>query len=102
MDINLIINIVIGVIVLAAIGVLWYKDKKKEALHIIAFLVDSAEKKFGSGTGPMKYTQVTTELYPKLPRIFRSWFTAKTVDKWIEDEVNKLQAKIDKAIKESK
>ena len=98
MDINMIFNIGFVAVIIMLIGVLWFKDKKRDALQIIAYLVDSAEAKFGSGTGPVKYTYVANKLYPKLPSLFRSWVSAKTVDKWIEDEVNRLQERIKKEI----
>jgi flagellar motor component MotA len=94
----MILNLATIAIVVGAIAFLWYKGKKKQALQIIAILVDSAEKVLGSGTGELKYDFVVSKVYPILSPIARSVISPKTIDKWLEAEVDKLQERLKKEI----
>lgn len=59
--------------------------------QMLFYLVTEAERHFGGGTGELKYAAVTTWIYEKLPAVVRFFFTAKQIDKLIEDAVNEMQ-----------
>lgn len=76
---------IIGAIVLARFGY------KKEAKAILLFLVASAERKWGSGTGEIKFSSIVASLYEKLPAFARVLLGQKTVTVLIEEAVTKLK-----------
>ncbi len=83
---------VISVVLSAIVGLLLYKKGKQEWLRkIILALVTEAEKKFGSGTGELKYAIVVERLYEVLPWIVRVLYTKQQIDRMIEDAVEYLK-----------
>ena len=64
---------------------------KKYAKQICFYLVCTAEKQFGSGTGTLKYAAVTAWLYERLPLICKLFFTEKQIDNLIETSVQKMK-----------
>lgn len=80
--------------------IMWYKGKKRFVLQTIKYLVDYAEKKFGSGTGEIKYAYVVSRLYPELPLIIKLVVSPNMLDKWIEKAVDELQEKLEQEISE--
>ena len=91
-------NIIAIVIVVVILATLWYFGKKKEVLMAIDYLVEEAEKKFGSGIGELKYNSVVTTLYPELPFIIKLFVSPVKLDDWIELSVDGVEARIDKEI----
>lgn len=59
--------------------------------QMLFYLVTEAERHFGGGTGELKYAAVTTWIYEKVPTVVRFFFTAKQIDKLIEEAVNEMQ-----------
>lgn len=64
--------------------------------QMLFYLVTEAERHFGGGTGELKYAAVTTWIYEKLPAVVRFFFTAKQIDKLIEEAVNEMQEYLSK------
>jgi hypothetical protein len=101
MNTDLMLNIGVVVLGVGAIGLLWYNGKKKEAFQAIEILVEAAEKKFGGGTGDLKYSYVVSELYPQLPTLIKTLVSADTLREWIEEAVDALQEKLKEEIAET-
>lgn len=70
----------------------------KQVKEMLFYLVTEAEKSFGGGTGALKYAAVTTWLYERLPAIVKFLFTAKQIDKMIEQAVKDMKDYLDKNI----
>lgn len=82
-------------LVLAVVGVLvllWYKGQKKLVFKILDALVTEAEKSYGGGTGSLKQATVISQIYDKLPAIFKSIVSVTTLEEWV-DEVVKISQK---------
>ena len=67
--------------------------------QMLFYLVTEAERLFGGGTGELKYAAVTTWIYEHLPAIVRFFFTAKQIDKLIEEAVDEMQEYLSKNAK---
>lgn len=90
---------IISILVVAAgyITLLYKNNKKVQLYAIVKTLVDEAERKFGSGTGELKYNYVVKRLYGFMPGYVRLFVSEKLLDLWIETAVNELQEYLDKA-----
>lgn len=84
-------SILVVVLSIVAIVVLIKLGYKKYAKQICFYLVCTAEKQFGSGTGTLKYAAVTAWLYERLPLICKLFFTEKQIDNLIETSVQKMK-----------
>ena len=74
------------VIVLLSILILMIKRGETGILKQILFnLVTEAECEYGSGTGELKYAKVADWLYQRIPGPIKILFTAKDVDRIIEE-----------------
>lgn len=71
--------------------VLLQKGYRKQVNDILFYLVTKAERDFGKGTGELKYANVTTCVYSRLPLIARFVFTPKQLDRMIENAVTRLK-----------
>ncbi|SCY92754.1 hypothetical protein [Alkaliphilus peptidifermentans] len=90
----LMLNIVevIGTILVALVGLILYKRGNKQLVNrIVLALVTEAEKKYGSGTGELKYNAVVERLYEVLPWILKLLYTKKQMDEMIEGAVEYLK-----------
>lgn len=73
------------VLVFAAIIVFLAVRGKKEIVYkMLYFLVDEAEKLYGSGTGKLKFAYVMEKIYAALPAIIKVFITYNTLEQWIE------------------
>lgn len=70
---------------------LFKRGAKKRVYAMLFYLVTLAENEFGGGTGQLKFAAVTTWIYERLPVITKFLFTAKQIDKMIEDSVKKMK-----------
>lgn len=83
---------VVGTLLVALIGLFLYKRGKTDFVRrIVLALVTEAEKRFGSGTGELKYCYVVERIYEVLPWIIRILYTKEQLDKMIEDAVEYLE-----------
>ena len=87
MDMNLIVNICVSVVFVAALILLWRKGYKKQVKEILLVLVIQAEKAWGSGTGIIKFSDV----YNKLPTIVTILFTKREIETMINDTVSYMK-----------
>lgn len=62
-----------------------FKGNKSVVMNMLFSLVTEAEKNFGAGTGALKLASVIEQVYPKLPTIIKTFITAETLVKWVED-----------------
>ena len=101
MEIKLIIAIVLGIIVLALFGYdIWTrlqtmpKEQRVELAKGMALsLVFLAEDRFGSRTGPIKYSWVVLEIYKALPPFIAKYITLDILDdaiEWAVEEMKKM------------
>ena len=87
-------SIITAVVFVVLVLVLWlawrgkYRDKAKQML---LSLVIAAEKKFGGGTGELKFAYVAERIYEIMPGIFQVFFTAEDIAGWIEEAVTKMK-----------
>jgi len=65
-----------------------FKGNKSVVMKMLDSLVTEAEKNLGGGTGSLKLSTVITEIYPKLPVIIKTFITADTLIKWIEEALD--------------
>lgn len=91
MDVNLIMNIAIVWIIIISLLVLWKKGYRKQVGQIILALATQAEKRWGSGTGPIKFSEV----YSKLPVIVTMLYSYPEISEMIEEAVKDMKAYIE-------
>lgn len=87
-------NILAILAVLVVATVLFFAAKgkyRKTAKQILLALVLSAEKKFGGGTGEVKFAMVADALYERMPFIIQILFTEKDIANMIEEAVCKMK-----------
>lgn len=58
---------------------------------ILFYLVTQAEEEFGGGTGEIKYAAVVAWLFDRLPLIAQILLPPKTIDRLIEEAVEKMK-----------
>jgi len=85
----------LDVLVAAVFGavVIWLlrRGKVDTVKQIMLYLVMRAERKLGSGTGPLKYASVIAGIYEYIPVILRLIFTKDELSQYLEEAVNKLE-----------
>lgn len=64
---------------------------RKIAKQILLSLVVVAEKKFGSGTGEIKFACVVDTFYTRMPAIVQILLTEKDLSNMIEQAVSKMK-----------
>lgn len=87
-------SIIIVVVLLIVAAVLCFVAKgryRKYAKQILLTLVIAAEKKFGGGTGEVKFASVVDAFYDKMPVILKILFTEKEIANMIEEAVDKMK-----------
>lgn len=77
--------ITLVIVATAALVFSIFKGNKSVVMSMLFSLVTDAEKNFGSGTGALKLASVITEIYPKLPTVIKTFISAQTLQKWVED-----------------
>lgn len=87
---NIAVFLILALIVIVCVLLLQTKYKA-QAAKLLLYLVTIAEKEFGSGTGQLKYSAVTTWLYEKLPSLAKLILTSSTIDALIEGAVNQMK-----------
>ena len=96
MDIKSIVAVIITLIlVLFITAVIVYSIKTKDfrlLKKLARQAVEEAEEKFGSGTGPIKYTYVSKRLAELLPGWIQPFITQQNVDDAIEAGVKFLKS----------
>jgi len=85
------VEIIASALIVGAAVLLFYKGYKKQAKAIVLSLVAAAELKWGSGTGDIKYSEVASALYGKLPAFAKLVISETAISKIIEDAVSKLK-----------
>ncbi|SNS77291.1 hypothetical protein SAMN05446037_102056 [Anaerovirgula multivorans] len=74
------------------ISLLLYKKGKTDFVRkVVLALVTEAEKRYGNGTGDLKYNHVVERIYEVLPWILRVLYSKEQLDKMIEDAVEYLK-----------
>ena len=69
-----------------------YKTGNKQFVkQLILALVVNAEKQLGSKTGELKYNDVITTLYSRMPTLLRILYSKEQIDQLIEDAVQYLK-----------
>lgn len=89
-------SIAFAILFLLFLLLLVKKGAKKQVNKILFYLVTKAENEFGNGTGQLKYAAVTAWIYERLPSITKFLFTAKQIDKMIEDAVDRMKEYLSK------
>lgn len=84
-------EIIVAVLFVAALVIMFRKGYKTQAKSIVLSLVAAAEKRWGGGTGEIKYAEVVSALYEKLPSFARLLLDKTTISNIIEDAVTKLK-----------
>ncbi|MFT9495829.1 hypothetical protein [Anaerosolibacter sp.] len=83
---------VIGTLLVLIIAMLLYKRGKTEFVrNIVLALVTEAEKRYGDGTGELKYHMVVERIYEVLPWILRLLYSKNQIDHMIEEAVDYLK-----------
>lgn len=84
-------SILLVVLFITGLAFLWFKGKKNIVYKILYALVTEAEKIYGDGTGSLKQATVISQIYDKLPAVFRSVVSVTTLEKWVDDVVEKAK-----------
>ena len=84
-------SILVVVLFIVICIVLVRKGSSQYVKQMLFYLVTKAEAEFGSGTGDLKYSAVTTWLYERMPVILKFFFTAKQIDSMIEAAVDQMK-----------
>ena len=77
--------ITLAIAALSAVVYAVFKGNKSVVMRMLFALVTEAEKNLGAGTGALKLASVIEQVYPKLPTIIKTFITAETLEKWVED-----------------
>ncbi len=85
--------ITLSVAAIAAVVYAIFKGNKSIVMMMLDALVTEAERAYGGGTGTLKLASVITEIYPKLPAIIKTFISAKTLRKWVEDALKAAKKK---------
>jgi hypothetical protein len=88
------VEIISIIVIILALGALWYLRKIPLVKKILYALVCEAEQKFGSGTGDIKYAMVISAFYYKMPFLLRLTFSQELLSKLIEEAVDKLKCEL--------
>lgn len=91
-------SVLVVVLFILAMVYMVKKGATKQVNGMLFYLVSEAEREFGSGTGALKYSAVTTWLYERLPVIIKLLFTDKQIDKMIENAVTDMKEYLGKNI----
>lgn len=75
-------SLLIGLVFLLAVVLLYIKDKRM-VFQILLLLIEIAEEKYGSKTGPIKHTYVVNQLYKVMPKMIRVVCRPEDIDAWI-------------------
>lgn len=62
-----------------------FKGNKSVVMNMLFSLVTEAERNFGAGAGALKLASVIEQVYPKLPTIIKTFISAETLVKWVEE-----------------
>lgn len=84
------ILVVLAFIIVAI--VLAVRGKKEVICKILYALITEAEERYGKGEGKIKFAEVMTAIYDRLPAIIKIFITYNTLEKWIEDTLKKAKA----------
>ncbi|WP_027399235.1 hypothetical protein [Anaerovorax odorimutans] len=99
--------IILTILIAIVCCILLLENKyKSQASKILLYLVTLAEQKFGSGTGDLKYSAVSSWLYEKLPNTAKLLLSASVINNLIETAVLEMKVYLEsntkaKAIVES-
>lgn len=85
------VEILVAIVFIGCLVVFYKRGKRDLVKEIILSLVVRAEKKYGSGTGELKYADVVNAFYTELPLFIRILFTPKDIDIFIEEAVDRLK-----------
>lgn len=86
-DIALVVASVVSLIVLVK------KGETRILKQILFSLVTEAEQLYGDGTGSLKYAAVADWIYQRIPSTIKVLFTAKDIEKMIEDVLSEAKEK---------
>lgn len=85
------VELIAAALFIVAIVLMFRRGYKKQAKSIVLSLVAAAEARWGGGTGEIKYAEVVSLLYEKLPAFARMLIGESTISKIIESAVGKLK-----------
>lgn len=85
------IPILVGIAIIIGCYFLLQTKYKKQIATMLLFLVAQAEIEFGSKTGELKYSAVSTWIYERIPTTAKLFLSTSTIDMLIEDAVAQLQ-----------
>jgi hypothetical protein len=88
-------SIIVVLVALIVICVLFFVAKgkyRKVAKSMLLSIVVTAERRFGDGTGEIKFAYVAEKLYETLPPIIQLLFTEKDIANLINEAVEKMKA----------
>lgn len=78
------VSILVVVVFIAVIVILAVRGKKQIIYKMLYALVTEAEERYGSGEGSIKFAEVMTKIYDKLPLIIKVFITYEKLTDWIE------------------
>jgi len=88
---DIILSVIFLTVFAVGIVLLYRFGCVRQAKTILLHLVTEAEKKWGGGTGEIKFSAVAEALYEKLPSAARFLLSGKTIASLIESAVEKMK-----------
>lgn len=90
MDVINSITIFVGIIIIIALMIYIYKNKKDLLYKAALYAVSVAEEEWGSGTGKIKFAEVYTYISKQFP-LFTLFFTEKQLTSIIEEALVEMK-----------
>ena len=81
-------SILVATILIIGILILVKRGETKILKQILFGLVTQAEQEYGDGTGKLKYAKVADWIYQRIPAVLKVLFTAKDLEKLIEEALD--------------
>ena len=84
------VTLIIGIIIVIALGLLIYKNKKGLLYKAALYAVVKAEEQWGSDTGKIKFAEVYTYISNQYP-VISFFFTEKQITNIIETALTEMK-----------
>jgi hypothetical protein len=89
-------SVIVVIAFIALLVFLILKGEKSVVYKILYTLVTEAERQYGGGTGQLKQSAVINWVYERLPAIVKIFITAATLERWVDEAVERAKAEWEK------
>lgn len=89
-------SVIVVIAFIALLVFLILKGEKSVVYKILYTFVTEAERQYGGGTGQLKQSAVINWVYERLPAIVKIFITAATLERWVDEAVERAKAEWEK------